>query len=231
METSTTHDIHRPHTAPEWWHKASDKTTQYLDVAAAFFADHRRLVLGVVGGMMLLGLALNVGGGSKSVGRGKVFGEGLAEAEGGGDLPSPLRRLIQATRHRALSKGKLGLGGTSASTPALQPLATTWEIVRDKHVDFIISELKPEALNHKKASQTLSSSLPSSSKDPFGEGQREPLLTVSEVGEGHILMLNKYPTMTDHLLLVTKKWQPQQGLLRAEDLSAWHGLIHDVPAV
>lgn len=180
---------------------------------------------------MLLGLAVNVGDGMSSVGRGKVFRGEVAEAEGRGDLPSPLRRLIQATRHRALSKGKLGLGGTSAFTPALQPLATTWEIVRDKHVDFIISEIKPEALNHKKAAQSHSIALPSSSRDPFGEGQREPLLTVSEVGKRHVLMLNKYPTMPDHLLLVTKEWQPQQGLLTAEDLSAWHGLIHDVPAV
>jgi len=246
METSTTHDIHRPHTVPEWWHKASIKTTQFLDVAAAFFAEHRRLVLGVMGGLMLLGL---VGGsGSSSAGGGKTLGEGLAAAgaaagggEGGGDLPSSLRRLIQATRNRALSKGKLGLGGTSAYTPALQPLATIWEIVRDGHIDFIISEIKPEALKHKKASQALASSsppssLPSSSsssspKDPFGAGQREALLTVCDVGEGHILMLNKYPTMTDHLILVTKEWQPQQGLLRAEDLYAWHRLIHDVPAV
>ena len=200
---------------------------------------------------MLLGLALNVGTGSSSstIG-GKGLGGGLASAgatatggdEGGGDLPSSLRRLIQATRNRALSKGKLGLGGTSAYTPALQPLATTWEIVRDGHVDFIVSEIKPEAVKHKKASQALASSLPSSSsssssssspppRDPFGAGQREALLTVCDVGEGHILMLNKYPTMTDHLILVTKEWQSQQGLLRGEDLYAWHRLIHDVPAV
>ena len=95
-------------------------------------------------------------------------------------------------------------------TPVLQPLATTQEIVRDHHVDFILSTVKPEALRHKHAAQTFSPSS-SLSRDPFGEGQRDALLVVSEVGPGHVLMLNKFPTFTDHLILASKEWQPQEG--------------------
>ncbi|EWM22262.1 ap4a phosphorylase ii [Nannochloropsis gaditana] len=173
METSTTQDLHRPHASPDWWSEASQKTTQCLDVASELFAEHRRLGLGLAALLMCLGIWLNVNGNANGgfTGGGASIapeGAGLWGRQGQeGDLPSPLRRLIQETRARALGAEDHQMGSTGASAPALQPLPT----------------------------------------------QRE------------------FPTMTDHLLLVTEAWHPQAGLLRADDLIAWWELLRDVPAV
>lgn len=233
METSTTQDLHRPHASPDWWSEASQKTTQCLDVASELFAEHRRLGLGLAALLMCLGIWLNVNGNANGgfTGGGASIapeGAGLWGRQGQeGDLPSPLRRLIQETRARALGAEDHQMGSTGASAPALQPLPTQREVVREGRVGFLVSEVTTEAVEEKKALLARSPG----GADPFGEGERESLLTVCKRGPAHVLMLNKFPTMTDHLLLVTEAWHPQAGLLRADDLIAWWDLLRDVPAV
>ena len=46
-------------------------------------------------------------------------------------------------------------------------------------------------------------------------------LEVGQIGDSHVLILNKYPVQTSHMLLITKDWQPQTGWLSMED---WHSL-------
>ena len=46
-------------------------------------------------------------------------------------------------------------------------------------------------------------------------------LEVDRIGESHVVILNKYPVQTTHMLLITKDWQPQTGWLSMED---WRSL-------
>ena len=46
-------------------------------------------------------------------------------------------------------------------------------------------------------------------------------LEVDRIGESHVVILNKYPVQTSHMLLITQDWQPQTGWLSLED---WHSL-------
>ena len=46
-------------------------------------------------------------------------------------------------------------------------------------------------------------------------------LEVDRIGESHIVILNKYPVQTSHMLLITQDWQPQTGWLSMED---WQSL-------
>ena len=45
-------------------------------------------------------------------------------------------------------------------------------------------------------------------------------LEVASLGGSHVLLLNKYPVQTCHLLVITRQWQPQSGWLDANDWAA-----------
>ena len=45
----------------------------------------------------------------------------------------------------------------------------------------------------------------------------DPRLEVDRIGESHVVILNKYPVQTSHMLLITQDWQPQTGWLSMED--------------
>lgn len=51
----------------------------------------------------------------------------------------------------------------------------------------------------------------------------EPPLEVGRLGSSHVLILNKYPVQTAHLLLITQQWQPQSGWLSDGD---WQAVAH-----
>ena len=46
-------------------------------------------------------------------------------------------------------------------------------------------------------------------------------LEVDRISESHVVILNKYPVQTSHMLLITQDWQPQTGWLSMED---WQSL-------
>jgi sulfate adenylyltransferase (ADP) / ATP adenylyltransferase len=48
----------------------------------------------------------------------------------------------------------------------------------------------------------------------------EPLLQVDQLEGGHVVLLNKYPVQSCHLLLITGEWKPQQGWLEGADWRA-----------
>jgi len=52
-------------------------------------------------------------------------------------------------------------------------------------------------------------------------------LQVDLVGPAHVLLLNKYPVQECHLLVITRRWQPQSGWLAAEDWQAVAGVAAD----
>ena len=48
----------------------------------------------------------------------------------------------------------------------------------------------------------------------------DPLLEVSKIDEGHVLILNKYPVELGHLLLITSNYMPQNHWLSYRDFKA-----------
>lgn len=48
----------------------------------------------------------------------------------------------------------------------------------------------------------------------------ERLLQVDQLESGHVVLLNKYPVQSCHLLLISGEWQPQQGWLEGQDWQA-----------
>lgn len=48
----------------------------------------------------------------------------------------------------------------------------------------------------------------------------DPRLEVECIGDSHVVILNKYPVQSAHMLLITQAWQPQTGWLSIDDWRA-----------
>jgi ATP adenylyltransferase len=108
--------------------------------------------------------------------------------------------LVQAATTRALASG------------ALQPIKTQTEVIDG----FVV-----------RAASTLAAKAAAQPRgDPLGD--YEPALFVADVGAAHYALLNKYPVVPDHLLLVTRRFAPQEELLDADDFAALGALMEEL---
>lgn len=99
---------------------------------------------------------------------------------------------------------------------ALQPIRTEREIIRDGGLDFTIRWVSSLA---RKDSDRLSAALRRDPKvDPFLPP--DPDLTIGPLGDGHLAVLNKYPVIARHLLVVTRDFVSQTVPLDVADFTA-----------
>lgn len=98
---------------------------------------------------------------------------------------------------------------TARRSGALVPL-TTRLIEAEKMAPFVLRELLSRPPRH------LRSEAPRS--NPFLPWDTP--LQVDRLGDGHVLLLNKYPVQDAHLLVITSDWQPQSGWLSVSDWQA-----------
>jgi ATP adenylyltransferase len=105
--------------------------------------------------------------------------------------------------HRALSSG------------ALRPIETEQTVVEDGGVAFVVRRISSLARKHAARGQTRS---PDHARNPFLP--YEPDLFVADVAPDHVALLNKYPVIAHHLLIVTRRFESQETLLTAGDFSA-----------
>lgn len=110
-------------------------------------------------------------------------------------------REIDDCRRRALALG------------ALAPIETCSESVEDQERHFIVRWLS--SLTRKRASRADDQTRGS---NPFLPADTR--LQLCALGSTHIALLNKYPVMERHLLVVTRDFRPQSAALEAEDLAA-----------
>lgn len=62
--------------------------------------------------------------------------------------------------------------------------------------------------------------------DPLGDYERD--LFMADVGSSHYVLLNKYPVVANHLLLVTRRFAPQEAQLDAADFAALGALMSEL---
>src|SRR5919204_344974 len=108
--------------------------------------------------------------------------------------------IVQTATARALASG------------ALQPIATHTELIDG----FVV----------RAASSVAAKAAAPPHADPLGD--YEPDLFVGDVGSTHYVLLNKYPVSADHLLLVTRRYAPQEELLDADDFQALAALMGEL---
>jgi len=109
-------------------------------------------------------------------------------------------RFWQAALERSAEAEALG---------ALVPLRT--ELVPAPHLaPFVLRRLLSRTPKHLRQAGPR--------PNPFLPWEQE--LQVARLGEGHVLLLNKFPVQPGHLLVISSSWQPQSGWLAAGDWAA-----------
>ena len=94
------------------------------------------------------------------------------------------------------------------SIGALQPIHTRQEALEDGGVRFAVRCVS--SLAHKPPA--------GAGGDPFAP--YEPDLFVADIAPTHVALLNKYPVIEHHLLIVTRRFEPQDSALTVQDFAA-----------
>lgn len=96
----------------------------------------------------------------------------------------------------------------------LQPTATSEHEIVDEGISFSVRVI--EGLDRKKRSD---SDQAQTGVDPFMPPYRDTLF-VADVSDTHVALLNKFPVLRDHLLVVTRAFEPQESVLNEADFAA-----------
>lgn len=100
----------------------------------------------------------------------------------------------------------------ASSAGALLPIDTEQVIVQDGAVRFVVRRLFSLARKHDEAARS------GAARNPFLP--YDPDLFVAQVGPDHVALLNKYPVIAHHLLIVTRRFEDQETLLTSGDFAA-----------
>ena len=105
------------------------------------------------------------------------------------------------------------VGAAALETGALVPLGTTTTLVADGPLPFRVHLL--ERLTWK---VRRTDDLRAAGSNPFLPP--EPALCVADLGPTHRAVLNKFPVVADHILILTRAFEHQQALLTRADCAA-----------
>jgi len=99
---------------------------------------------------------------------------------------------------------------------ALQPIASEAQEIEEGGLRFAVRRLAGTPVAASGASRP----------DPFADP--DPDLVVGRLSDTHLCLLNKFPVLDRHLLLVTRVFAPQQAWLDAADWAAWAACLAEI---
>jgi ATP adenylyltransferase len=105
-------------------------------------------------------------------------------------------------------------GRSARESGALQPIPTRPEVVEDEGLAFV---LRVGDLRRKSESDRAQRAAPKPA-NPFLP--YDPAMFVADIGEGHVLLLNKFQVLEGHALVVTRAFAEQEATLEAPDFAA-----------
>jgi len=98
---------------------------------------------------------------------------------------------------------------------ALQPIDTNQVVIRQSGVDFLVRSVSSLTRKRRAGKQDRAKG---PDFNPFLPP--EPELTVADVSDSHLAILNKFNVIERHLLIVTRRFEHQQRLLGLADFMA-----------
>ena len=121
--------------------------------------------------------------------------------------PNALLQQVQEVTRRALASG------------ALAPIATQTRTVREGGIDFELRYI--DALSKKDVERARLGDRPAGktgAHNPFLP--YEPELFVADANPGHVILLNKFPVIANHILLITREFVDQEAVVAPGDCVA-----------
>jgi len=110
---------------------------------------------------------------------------------------------------------------------ALHPIESTLSPIDDAGVRFIIRRFtraaRVEIESRRRAARTIDTSNRVNPFLPF-----DPDLFVADVSATHVALLNKFNLIAHHMLIVTRRFVPQEVLLDDADIAALCGCLADI---
>lgn len=104
---------------------------------------------------------------------------------------------------------------------ALQPIRTEQDWIEDAGLRFSVRWVSSLALKDRARVDTVTARRPDF--NPFLPP--EPALTVAESGPAHLVVLNKFPVIDRHLLIVTRRFEDQSTPLGGADFAALAAVV------
>jgi ATP adenylyltransferase len=114
-----------------------------------------------------------------------------------------LRPALQRAMQQALACG------------ALQPIDSTLHVIEDGGVHFLVRQLSPLGRERLDSRRGRGSGANHNPFLPF-----DPNLFVADLSPTHVALLNKFPLIPHHMLIVTRRFEAQEALLRDADFEA-----------
>jgi ATP adenylyltransferase len=105
------------------------------------------------------------------------------------------------------------IGSRAAARGALVTLPTEKEVVTDAGIPFVVHVTRLQENKGKAKAEQLSRLI-----NPFLPP--DPELVIGDVAPAHTAVLNKFNVITEHLLIVTREFEPQERLLTLGDVQA-----------
>lgn len=140
-------------------------------------------------------------------------GAGAGARDGAVPTGGLWRRIVERTRD-------------AHAVGALSPIDTEQDALDDGGVRFVVRRVSTLA---RKAAQRP--------HQPPGKGSGaasfpiEPALYVADISDTHLALLNKFPVIPHHLLLVTRRDVPQEALLDRADFAALAAVLSEYDAL
>lgn len=105
---------------------------------------------------------------------------------------------------------------------ALETIPTRWYTLTEAGIPFVVRVLE-RLQNKPRANQDAA---PRDPFEPYDEA-----LYVADAGPDHVLLLNKFNVVEQHLLLVTRHFEEQRTLIREADFVALARCLDEAPAL
>ncbi len=110
---------------------------------------------------------------------------------------------------------------TALANGALRPIVTEQVVVEQDGVRYLVRAVS--SLAHKDEDPAARKAAPANPFQPW-----EPDLFVADVSETHVALLNKFPVLDRHLLIVTRRFVHQETLLDEDDFAAVARCLSDI---
>lgn len=114
---------------------------------------------------------------------------------------------------QALPERIVRAGDEARKAGALQPLSTYSGLIRERGVDFVVHVLEGLPRKIEETGRQRQEE-----RNPFLPYERA--LYVADIGPDHVCILNKFPVVDRHVLIITREYEPQENLLTRRDFLA-----------